>query len=76
MIVSKFGGSSVAEASQIRKVKNIIESNSERRLIVVSAPGKRNTNDEKITDLLYRCNKEVENGTKALSFKIIRERYI
>ncbi|MCK5674974.1 MAG: aspartate kinase [Spirochaetales bacterium] len=76
MIVSKFGGSSVSEASQIRKVKKIIESNSERRLIVVSAPGKRNSSDEKITDLLYRCNEEVENGTEAKSFKIIRERYI
>lgn len=75
MIVSKFGGSSVAEASQIRKVKNIIESNSERRLIVVSAPGKRNSGDEKITDLLYRCNDEAESGSGAKSFKIIRDRY-
>ena len=75
MIVSKFGGSSVSEASQIRKVKKIIESNSERRLIVVSAPGKRNPDDEKITDLLYRCSSEVEGGSKPKSFKIIRERY-
>ncbi len=75
MIVSKFGGSSVAEASQIRKVKKIIESNSMRRIIVVSAPGKRNNKDEKITDLLYRCNDEVENGSKTKSFNIIRERY-
>ncbi len=76
MIVSKFGGSSVAEASQIRKVKNIIESNPERRIIIVSAPGKRNPEDEKITDLLYRCNDEVESGSEAKSFSIIRERYI
>lgn len=75
MIVSKFGGSSVAEASQIRKVKKIIESNSDRQLIVVSAPGKRNPSDEKITDLLYRCADEVKNGSGAKSFKIIRERY-
>ncbi|MEA1911301.1 MAG: aspartate kinase, partial [Spirochaetota bacterium] len=75
MIVSKFGGSSVANASQIRKVKHIIESNSERQVIVVSAPGKRNDDDEKITDLLYRCADEVSKGMEALSFKIIRERY-
>ena len=75
MIVSKFGGSSVAEASQIRKVKKIIDSNSERKIIVVSAPGKRNFSDEKITDLLYKCNDEVESGSGIQSFKIIRERY-
>ncbi len=75
MIVCKFGGSSVAEASQILKVRKIIESNSKRRLIVVSAPGKRNNADKKITDLLYTCNKEVKNGKGAKSFKIIRDRY-
>ena len=75
MIVCKFGGSSVAEASQILKVRKILDSNPERRLIVVSAPGKRNNTDEKITDLLYKCNKEVENGEGAKSFKIIRDRY-
>jgi len=75
MIVCKFGGSSVAEASQILKVRKILDSNPERRLIVVSAPGKRNNTDEKITDLLYNCNKEVENGEGAKSFKIIRDRY-
>jgi len=75
MIVCKFGGSSVAEASQILKVRKIIESNSKRRLIVVSAPGKRNNADKKITDLLYTCNKEVKNGEGAKSFKIIRDRY-
>lgn len=75
MIVCKFGGSSLSEASQIRKVKNIIDSNSERRLIIVSAPGKRNSTDEKITDLLYRCSDEAKKGLELKSFKIIRERY-
>ena len=75
MIVCKFGGSSVAEASQILKVKSIVESDPDRRLIVVSAPGKRNNNDEKITDLLYRCHDEVHSSGKAESFRIIRERY-
>ena len=75
MIVCKFGGSSVAEASQILKVKEIINSNPHRRLIVVSAPGKRNSNDEKITDLLYSCHDEVLRNGKTESFKIIRKRY-
>ena len=50
--VSKFGGSSLADASQIKKVCDIILSDSDRKLIVVSAPGKRNRNDTKVTDLL------------------------
>lgn len=52
--VSKFGGSSVANADQIRKVLAIIESDPARRLIVVSAPGKRHDADTKITDLLIQ----------------------
>ncbi len=75
MIVCKFGGSSVADASQIFKVREILMSDSRRRLIVVSAPGKRNNSDEKITDILYRCHDEVAEGNKAGSFKIIRARY-
>jgi len=49
-IVCKFGGSSVAEARQIRKIQSIIRSDPRRRYIVVSAPGRRNPDDEKITD--------------------------
>ncbi len=75
MVVCKFGGSSVAEAAQITKVRDIIRMDPERRLIVVSAPGKRNSSDEKITDLLYKCHDEVLEGKKADSFIIIRERY-
>ena len=62
MIVSKFGGSSVADADQIRKVKAILESDERRRIAIVSAPGKRQKDDEKITDLLYRCNSLVQKG--------------
>lgn len=51
-IVCKFGGTSVASAAQIRKVKAIIESDSRRRFVVVSAPGKRHSDDQKVTDLL------------------------
>jgi len=50
--VSKFGGSSLADASQIKKVCNIILSDPDRKLIVVSAPGKRYRSDIKVTDLL------------------------
>ncbi|MEG0550935.1 MAG: aspartate kinase [Vagococcus sp.] len=52
MKVTKFGGSSVADATQLRKVLAIIQADSERRFIIVSAPGKRNKNDIKVTDLL------------------------
>ncbi len=52
MIVCKFGGTSVASAEQIKKVANIVKSNPERKIIVVSAPGKRFGDDIKVTDLI------------------------
>lgn len=60
--VAKFGGSSVSDASQLKKVKGIIESDKERRYIVVSAPGKRSEEDSKITDLLYLCKTHIEHN--------------
>ncbi len=51
----KFGGSSLASAEQFRKVKAILSRDADRRYVVVSAPGKRFPGDDKITDLLYRC---------------------
>jgi aspartate kinase len=62
MKVCKFGGSSVASADQIRKVKAILDKDSERTLLVVSAPGKRFSTDEKITDLLYLAASLVEEN--------------
>ncbi len=77
MKVCKFGGSSVADAAQIKKVKAIIDKDKERTLIVVSAPGKRSKSDEKITDLLYSCNSLAEKGESCKSvFSIIQERFI
>lgn len=77
MIVCKFGGSSVADANQIKKVKAILESNEKRTIAVVSAPGKRCKEDEKITDLLYQCNKDVHRGVSCReTFKKIATRYI
>ena len=52
-IVCKFGGSSVADAKQFKKIKAIIESDSNRKSGVVSAPGKRTSKETKLTDLLY-----------------------
>ncbi|MCR4817591.1 MAG: aspartate kinase [Fretibacterium sp.] len=54
-IVVKFGGTSLADVAQIRKAAAIVQSNPERRYVVVSAPGKRDSTDVKVTDLLYQC---------------------
>ena len=51
--VVKFGGSSVAGADQFKKVKSIIQADPTRRIVVVSAAGKRSSSDHKLTDLLY-----------------------
>ena len=52
MKVVKFGGSSLASAEQVRKVCDIVVCDAERKIVVVSAPGKRETADSKVTDLL------------------------
>lgn len=59
--VAKFGGSSVADALQIEKIKNIIENDGNIKYVVVSAPGKRFADDSKITDLLYLCKTHIEH---------------
>ena len=75
--VCKFGGTSMADAKAIRQVKSIIEADPARRYVVVSAPGKRFKDDIKITDMLYRCHKEiVEKGDCSKTFAIIKQRYI
>ncbi len=61
MKVSKFGGSSVSNATQIKKVLNIVNSDPERKIVIVSAPGKRHDNDIKTTDLLIRLYEKVIN---------------
>ena len=55
IIVVKFGGSSLADGAQFAKVKEIVKSDNNRRYVVPSAPGKRNSKDHKVTDLLYMC---------------------
>ena len=58
----KFGGSSVAGPEQFKKVKNIIEADETRRVVVVSAAGKRSGDDHKLTDLLYLCHAHLTYG--------------
>lgn len=77
IVVTKFGGSSLADANQFKKVKDIVLSDSKRKYVVVSAPGKRTTKDYKITDLLYLCHDHVQKGIKFEEvFDIIRTRFI
>jgi len=74
--VVKFGGSSLASAEQFKKVGEIIRSDSERKLVVPSAPGKRNNKDTKVTDMLYACYEtaEKEEDFKG-QLKAIKARY-
>lgn len=75
-IVTKFGGSSLADSIHFKKVKNILESNPERKYIIPSAPGKSSFKDFKITDLLYLCHAHVKSGIPLDDvFKLISERY-
>ena len=73
MKITKFGGSSLANAFQIQKVCNIVLSDEERRVIVVSAPGKRTKDDIKVTDLLIATAKARLSGNsyKAELYKVI-----
>ena len=60
--VAKFGGSSVADAEQFKKVKNIIDSDPARKIVVTSAAGKRYKEDHKLTDLLYLVHAHLNYG--------------
>ena len=76
-IVCKFGGSSVAEAKQFQKVKAIVEADKRRKVVVVSAPGKRNSQETKLTDLLYTTyDLASKNLDFSVPWKMICDRYI
>ncbi len=76
MIVAKFGGSSLANAQQFLKVKEIVLANPERCYIVPSAPGKRNNDDFKITDALYLCHEHIAKSVDfAGVFDLIYKRF-
>ncbi|TDL95319.1 aspartate kinase [Macrococcus brunensis] len=62
MKISKFGGSSVSDAQQIKKILKIVNDDPNRKVIIVSAPGKRNENDIKVTDLLIQIYHAVISG--------------
>ena len=75
--VAKFGGSSVAGAEQFKKVKRIIEADPSRRLVVVSAAGKRGADDHKLTDLLYLCHAHLTYGVSCEDImNTIRQRFV
>lgn len=76
LVVAKFGGSSLADANQFRKVAKIIKENPDRRYIVPSAPGKRFDDDIKITDMLYQAYDLSNEGEDFLPvLKQITDRY-
>jgi aspartate kinase len=76
MKVVKFGGSSLASGEQLKKVLQIVVSDSERKVVVVSAPGKRHSADIKVTDLLIECaEKHLANEDATSVFEAIIDRY-
>ena len=76
--VCKFGGTSMADGNIILTAAKIVKADPERRYVVVSAPGKRFSDDIKVTDLLYKCSDEYETGELAAfenTFEKIRVRF-
>lgn len=69
--VAKFGGSSLASAEQFEKAGAIIRADKDRVYVVPSAPGKRNSSDTKVTDMLYACYETAERG-KDFSVRLAR----
>ena len=77
MKVVKFGGSSMADAGQYRKIRDILLADPDRKVVVVSAAGKRNKADHKITDLLYLCYAHSQYGVDCSGvFDMIASRYL
>ena len=75
--VAKFGGSSVADAIQIRKLRDIVKADDSIHYVVVSAPGKRYADDSKITDLLYLCKTHIEHKIPYEQiFQVICDRFV
>ncbi|MDE5854490.1 MAG: aspartate kinase [Ruminococcus sp.] len=74
--VVKFGGSSLADANQFRKVADIIKADEKRKYVVPSAPGKRFSDDIKVTDMLYKCSELAGSGVDFNDdFQLIKDRY-
>ncbi|WP_033828826.1 aspartate kinase [Bacillus andreraoultii] len=76
MKVVKFGGTSVASAQQIKKVFQIVTDDPNRKIVVVSAPGKRSKGDTKVTDLLITCGENYLNyGNGKEAYQLVVKRY-
>lgn len=76
MKVAKFGGSSLADAGQIRKVVDIVKADPDRRIVVVSAPGKRSADDVKVTDMLIAlANAVIAGRSYAVELDAVVGRY-
>ncbi|GHV26844.1 aspartokinase [Clostridia bacterium] len=76
VIVAKFGGSSLSDAEQFLKVRSILLSDSNRRYVIPSAPGKRFDSDVKVTDLLYRCHVLANEGESFDEpFQLVEDRF-
>ncbi|MBE6597294.1 MAG: aspartate kinase [Ruminococcaceae bacterium] len=74
--VVKFGGTSLADAEQFKRVADIIKSDPSRRYVVASAPGKRFKDDIKVTDLLYQCYRMIKNRENIDEiYAVIKDRY-
>ena len=74
--VVKFGGSSLADAEHFKQVAKIIKADDARKYVVPSAPGKRNSADTKVTDMLYKCYDMIRNNENIdEQFAKIAERY-
>jgi aspartate kinase len=75
--VAKFGGSSVADALQIGKIRDIVTGDEDIKYVVVSAPGKRFKEDSKVTDLLYLCKTHIEHKIPYEQiFQVICDRFM
>ena len=76
-VVAKFGGSSLSDATQFQKVRDILRMDPRRVYVVPSAPGRRFDGDDKVTDLLYRvCRLRKENGDWRETFARVEARYL
>ncbi len=72
--VCKFGGTSMADGNMLKRVRDIVSEEDERKYVVVSAPGKRYSEDAKVTDLLYACHKLLDSDPEK-GFEPVRSRF-
>ena len=77
MKVCKFGGTSMANSATISQVADIVAADDSRRYVIVSAPGKRDSADVKVTDALYACAREKnEKGNCDETFAVVEKRFL